>query len=68
MLRNELRNCTFRIALYSTASTKNAAYIIGGADKPYNPSFMSDDGYSKIIAEFKNGQWSKLGDLGMFSN
>ena len=56
----------FRIALYSTASTENAAYIIGGSDKPYIPDVWSDDGYSTTIAEYKNGQWSKLGDLEWF--
>ena len=36
---------------YSTASTSNAAYFIGG-------------GYSKdVIAEFKNGAWRQLGTL-----
>ena len=39
---------------YSTAATDEAAYIIGG----YNGS-----SYSSTIAEFKNDQWRKLGDL-----
>ena len=67
LLRNRLRNGYFRIALYSTASTNNAAYIIGGSNNPYFPNFMANDGYSTIIAEFKNGEWSKLGNLGTFS-
>ena len=67
LLRNRLRNGYFRIALYSTASTNNAAYIIGGSNNPYIPNTMTNDGYSTIIAEFKNGEWSKLGDLGTFS-
>ena len=43
-----------RIFVYSTASTDEAAYIIGG--------YQGSD-YSPIIAEFKNEQWRKLGDL-----
>ena len=40
-----------RIYSYSTASTSEAAYIIGGA-------------YTKnIIAEFKNGSWRQFGTL-----
>ena len=40
-----------RIQEYSTASTSEAAYIIGGP-------FTSD-----IIAEFKNGNWRQFGTL-----
>ena len=36
---------------YSSAATEEAAYIIGGSS------------FSPTIAEFKNGQWRKLGDL-----
>ena len=39
---------------YSTAATDEAAYIIGGTQ---------DTSYSPTIAEFKNDQWRKLGDL-----
>ena len=39
---------------YSTAATDEAAYIIGG--------YQGSD-YSSTIAEFKNEQWRKLGDL-----
>ena len=46
---------TFRkIYIYSTAATDEAAYIIGGSD---------GSSYSQTIAEFRNGQWRKLGDL-----
>ena len=43
-----------KIHWYSSTATEEAAYIIGG-------SHGSD--YSTTIAEFKNGQWRKLGDL-----
>ena len=39
--------------LYSTAATFDAAYIIAG--------WAGD--YLKTIAEFKNNQWRKVGDL-----
>ena len=39
------------ISHYSTTSTSSAAYIIGG--------YLN----SNIIAQFKHGQWSKVGDL-----
>ena len=39
---------------YSTAATDEAAYIIGG---------WQGSNYSPTIAEFKNDQWRKLGDL-----
>jgi len=39
------------ISHYSTTSTSSAAYIIGGFVSP------------TTIAEFKHGQWSKVGDL-----
>ena len=42
------------VCFYSTAATDDAAYIIGG-----NQGSSS----SPTIAEFKNGQWRKLGDL-----
>ena len=40
-----------RIFGYSTASSPDAAYIIGGA------------GASNIVAVFKNDQWTQLDDL-----
>ena len=43
----------FSIYQYSTASTASAAYIIGG--------YYS--GPQTTIAEYKNGQWRKYGDL-----
>ena len=39
------------ISYYSTASTSEAAYIIGG------------DYTKNIIAEFKNGSWRQMGTL-----
>ena len=39
-----------RIYWYATASTDSAAYIIGG-------------GGGSTIAQFKNNQWLKIGDL-----
>ena len=41
----------FSISHYSTTSTSSASYIIGG--------FLSPN----IIAQYKHGQWSKVGDL-----
>ena len=43
-----------QISYYSAASSPDAAYIISG---------YQDESYSKTIAEFKNNQWRKLGDL-----
>ena len=43
-----------RICCYSTAATDEAAYIVGGYD---------GSAYSRTVAEFKNDQWRKLGDL-----
>ena len=40
-----------RIYFYSTGQSSNAAYIIGG---PYTEN---------VVAEFKEGQWRRLGDL-----
>ena len=42
------------IYAYSTASTSQAAYIIGG---------RFQYGYQDIIAEFKNGSWRQIGRL-----
>ena len=44
----------FRIAQYATASTDTAAFILGGHD--------GEDRIS-TIAEYKNNEWSKIGDL-----
>ena len=43
-----------RVYVYSTAATDEAAYILGG---------YQDSMHSSTIAEFKNDQWRKLGDL-----
>ena len=43
-----------RVHYYSTAATSDAAYIIGG---------NQGSPYSQTIAEFKDDQWRKLGDL-----
>ena len=46
---------TFRVvSYYSTAATSDTAYLIGG---------YQDASYSTTIAEFKNNQWRKLGNL-----
>ena len=44
-----------RIYAYATASTDSAAYIIGGYD--------GYGSYVSTIAEYKNNQWRKFGDL-----
>ena len=44
-----------RIYGYATASTDSAAYIIGGYDDNWNEILT--------IAQFKNNQWLKIGDL-----
>ena len=49
-------NLTLRyVSYYSTASTSEAAYIIGGE---YTKDVKAD-----IIAEFKNNAWRQLGTL-----
>ena len=45
-----------RISHYATASTDSAAYIIGGYDWNRIESYST-------IAEFKNNQWRKIGEL-----
>ena len=44
----------FRISHYATASTDSAAYIIGG---------WNGDSRVSTIAEYKNNNWRKFGDL-----
>ena len=44
-----------KVYYYSTAATADTAYIIGG--------IYQGSGYSTTIAQFKNHQWSKVGDL-----
>ena len=46
----------FRICDYATASTDSAAYIIGGYVGGWN-------GFVSTIAEYKNNNWRKFGDL-----
>ena len=43
-----------QVSRYSTAATTDTAYIIGG---------IQEASYSTTIAQFKNFQWSKVGDL-----
>ena len=43
-----------QVCHYSTAATDEAAYIIGGYQGGHS---------SPTIAEFKNDQWRKVGDL-----
>ena len=50
MLLREIFNLS-RISYYSTASTSDAAYIIGGYDT------------QNVIAEFKDNQWRQLDNL-----
>ena len=45
----------FSIGAYSTASTNDAVYVIGG--------FSSNYGAVKTIAEFKEGRWTKIGEM-----
>ena len=53
---NFLNQIHFRIAYYSTASTDESAFIIGGYTS-VSPSIIS------IIAEYKNGSWKNVGNL-----
>ena len=48
----------FRIGWYSTTSTDESVFIIGGTD-------MSGSSYFEIstIAEYKNGKWRKIGNM-----
>ena len=43
---------------YSTTSTSEAAYFIGGRDGPWTVIGTRD-----VIAEFKNDAWRQLGTL-----
>ena len=45
-----------RISHYATASTDSAAYIIGGYNYGYQRKVST-------IAQFKNNQWLKIGDV-----
>ena len=46
------------ICEYATASTSSAAYVIGGNNSDGN-SYMA----VSTIAQYKNNQWLKIGDL-----
>ena len=48
-------NILLRISHYATASTDSAAYIIGG--------YIGGGRRTSIIAEFKNNEWRKIGEL-----
>ena len=47
-----------RICRYSTTSTADAAYIIGGQTTDYLGVI-----YVPVVAEYKNDGWSKAGEL-----
>ena len=50
----------FSISYYSTASTEDAVYIIGG----YSSIDGKDSGESvTTIAEYKDGRWSRIGQM-----
>ena len=46
------------ISHYATASTDSAAYIIGGYNSDGNTYFLVS-----TIAQYKNNEWLKIGDL-----
>ena len=48
----------YRICRYSTISTADAAYIIGGQTTDYLGVI-----YVSVVAEYKNDVWSKAGEL-----
>ena len=53
------------ISYYSTISTEESAYFIGGCAK-FNceiPPWSRREGYSTIIARYFNDQWVHVGDL-----
>ena len=50
------------ISGYSTASTEDAAYIIGGHAFSSSTDFYAESSYVNTIAEFKNDQWRQLGN------
>ena len=49
----------FRISHYATASTDTATFILGGL----GGSLWGDYERISTIAEYKNNEWSKIGDL-----
>ena len=56
-----------RIYNYATASSKSAAYIIGGigeqSKKNENKDYDYYHGDITTIAEFKNNKWTQIGNL-----
>ena len=44
----------FRIGMYATTSTDSSVFIIGG---------FSGSSVLSTVAEYKNGEWKKIGDL-----
>ena len=48
-----------RIAFYATASTDESVFIIGG----HTGGWSSGWGRSSIIAEYKDGSWTNIGNL-----
>ena len=48
----------FRIGVYSTTSTDESVFIIGGTSGNY-PSYVE----LSTIAEYKNGKWRKVGNM-----
>ena len=50
---------THGISFYSTASTEESVFVIGG---------YTGHGFISIIAEFKNGSWTNAGRLRRFLN
>ena len=44
----------FRFGSYSTVSTDDAVLVIGGYDSDF----------SSVVAEYKDGSWTQIGNLG----
>ena len=66
IMEEKSKNCPkiytifFSISSYATASTDESVFIIGGfigPTAPWKPAFTS------TIAEYKDGNWEKVGDL-----
>ena len=56
-----------RVALYATASTTSAAYIIGGAVREIGDSTADwASRRTSRIMEYKNGEWRTIGRLDSF--
>ena len=50
-------NYILRIGYYSTVSTDDAVLVIGGYDSDF----------SSVVAEYKDGSWNNIGNLGRAS-